>query len=251
MRPERSARGLRSSSQEVPAEDDPPLFRRVKHRALAAGVAGSAPYYRRQLRNREFSIISNDCWGAEVYQHLGLAYRTPFVGLFVAAPCFLRLLADLQRYLASPLEFREQSAYADLERDRQRSALRYPLGMLGGDVELHFVHFSTRREAREKWDRRVGRVDYDNLYLKLTADKDMCTPRHVEAFDSLPNSHKLCLTLRPYPHVDSAIRVPGYVSNGSTMYRVCLPHVNVLRWLNGGAAQRRRPELPHLTQLRK
>lgn len=206
---------------------------------LEAGVTGSRPYYRRRLHNRRFSIISNDCWGAAVYQHLELGYRTPFVGLFLTAPCFLRLLADLHGYLSSPLEFIEQSGYAYLERGRRERVTPYPIGLLGGDVELHFVHYPTAEAALEKWQRRVERVDYDNLFVKLSADKDLCTYDHLKAFDATSYAHKLCLTAHSYPGIDSAIRIPGYVSNGSTMYRVCLPHVNVIRWLNGGPARRR------------
>jgi uncharacterized protein (DUF1919 family) len=225
--------------------DDEPLMRRVEHRALVAGLAGSAPYYRKRLHNRDFSIISNDCWGAEVYQHLDLPYRTPFVGLFLAAPCFLRMLGDLPGHLGGSLEFIEQSGYPYLERARRRSPRPYPVGLLAGAVELHFVHYETEQEARAKWERRVERVDYDNLFVKLSADKDLCTRDRIEQFDAMPYSRKLCLTARPYAGIDCAVRVPGYVSNGATMYRVCLPHVNVVRWLNGGQASRRRSLTAH------
>ncbi len=217
------------------------LSRRAKHRLLEAGLARSAPYYRRRLENQGFSIVSNDCWGAAVYEHLGLAYKTPFVGLFLAAPCFVRLLADLRGYLASSLEFVDDSRYAYLERERRRTSDPYPIGLLGGDVELHFVHYPKRGVAREKWERRVERVDYESLFIKLSADKDLCIREHLEIFDAMPYANKLCLTDRPYPGIRSAVRIPGYVSNGATMYPVCLPYVNVVRWLNGGPVRRQRP----------
>lgn len=38
------------------------------------------------LKNKCFTIISNNCWGGFVYQKFNLQYRTPFVGLFIFAP---------------------------------------------------------------------------------------------------------------------------------------------------------------------
>jgi uncharacterized protein (DUF1919 family) len=214
------------------------LARRAQHGALAAGLGCSARYYRGRLKSERFSIVSSDCWGAAVYQHLRVRYQTPFVGLFLPAPCFLELLSDVRGYLGSPLEFAEESRYAELESERRRGRA-YPVGLLGGRVEVHLAHYATWAEAREKWQRRCDRVDYDNLFVKLSADKDLCTPEHVRRFDAMPYANKVCLTARSYPDVRSAIRIPGYVRDGATMYRLSLPHVNVVRWLNGGRARRR------------
>jgi uncharacterized protein (DUF1919 family) len=57
--------------------------------------------FRRQLlrmrvHDPEFTIVSNNCWGAHIYQNLGEPYRTPFVGLFLAPECYLRLLKRLR-----------------------------------------------------------------------------------------------------------------------------------------------------------
>jgi uncharacterized protein (DUF1919 family) len=35
-----------------------------------------------RLKNQDFTIISNDCWGGGVYEDLQLQYTTPMVGLF-------------------------------------------------------------------------------------------------------------------------------------------------------------------------
>ena len=37
--------------------------------------------FRVRTRQRDFTIISNHCWGADLYPMLGLPYLTPFVAL--------------------------------------------------------------------------------------------------------------------------------------------------------------------------
>ncbi|NVO85925.1 DUF1919 domain-containing protein [Hymenobacter terrestris] len=49
----------------------------------------------RRLINRNFTLFSNDCWGAEVYKYFNLPYNTPFVGLMVMAPCYVQFLQTL------------------------------------------------------------------------------------------------------------------------------------------------------------
>jgi len=40
-----------------------------------------------KIDNHNFSIISSNCVGAKIYQEFGLPYKTPFVGVFLFAPC--------------------------------------------------------------------------------------------------------------------------------------------------------------------
>jgi len=53
---------------------------------------------RSQLKNRNFTIVSNNCWGGEVYRGFGLPYQTPFVGLFLFPACYIKLLKNLKNY---------------------------------------------------------------------------------------------------------------------------------------------------------
>ena len=47
---------------------------------------------RRRLRNKEFTIICDNCWAGKVYSELGIPYQTPFVGLFIFSPDYIKLL---------------------------------------------------------------------------------------------------------------------------------------------------------------
>ncbi len=55
-----------------------------------------------------------------------------------------------------------------------RGARRYPVGMLKGngtlpDIKIHFLHYRSFEEAREKWLERSGRLDFDNLCVVMQA----------------------------------------------------------------------------------
>ena len=68
---------------------------------------------RRRLKNKNFTIICDNCWAGKVYQELGLPYQTPFVGMFVFSPDYIKMLKNLKHYLSGniPLTFVKESKY--------------------------------------------------------------------------------------------------------------------------------------------
>ncbi len=100
----------------------------------------------RRLLHNEFVIISNNCWGGQVYQWFQKPYQTPFVGLFLYGPCYMKFLRDIDYYLASELVFIQASKY-------KKRPKTYPIGVLD-DIEIHFTHYKSEEEALEKWMRR-------------------------------------------------------------------------------------------------
>lgn len=131
---------------------------------------------RRKLTNHDFCIISNNCWGGRVYQDLGKPYNTPFVGLFLHSACYIKLLENLEYYLSVPLTFTGQSKYLE--------ELKYPVGLLD-DIEVHFMHYVSEQEAHEKWNRRLERMNWENLFVKA-CDRDYATEDHAKRFEALP-----------------------------------------------------------------
>ena len=189
---------------------------------------------RRRIRPEPFTIVSNDCWGPEVYQHLDRPYTTPFVGMFIQGPCFLRLLKDLDRYLGAPLEFTERSSYDDVQGPRDSGQVpETPIGVLAGDVEIHFVHLPNEAEAREKWERRVARINPDRLAVKACTGKDGFTDELLREFDALPYERKVVLSDRPLPGIASTVVLKPYVTNGALQFPYSRERFDVVRWLNG------------------
>lgn len=154
---------------------------------------------RAALRNRDFTVLSNNCFGGFVYQRYGLPYRTPTAGLFFMPEDYLRLLRDPRRYLAAPLAFIDPTAsrHAAALRAVDPGYGRYPVARLL-DVEVFFMHYADEREARAKWTRRAARINWDNLLVKF-CDQNGATEAQLRAFDALPYAHKVCFTARAYP----------------------------------------------------
>jgi uncharacterized protein (DUF1919 family) len=150
------------------------------------------------------------------------------------APCFVDLVSDLQGHLRSPLEFVTRSRYAEVNEYRAKQASPYPIGLLDHRIEIQFLHYRSPEEAREKWERRCRRLNFSRLAVKLSADKDGCTPELVNRFASLPLPRKLVLSARLYSGVDCAVQVRDYITDGMRMYRRSLKFFDLVTWLNDG-----------------
>jgi uncharacterized protein (DUF1919 family) len=191
--------------------------------------------YQARLARSDFSIVCSNCWGAEAYRHLEVPYQTPFVGLFIEAPCYMRILRDLPGYLAAQLEFIERSRYPHINelRDSGKRA-RYPIGLLHGDAEVHFLHFDDPEEAAAKWTRRAERINWDNLLVSLLEYGPRDTAALAE-FDALSQYHrKLVLTPERRPGISSAWQVRASFSNAASVYYQTLAQFDVVDWLNSG-----------------
>jgi uncharacterized protein (DUF1919 family) len=146
------------------------------------------------LKNNSFSIISDNCWGGFVYQYFNLPYRTPFVGLFVFSPDYIKMLSDLKFYLSCDINFipHQESKYKS-QLIEYGTFGKYPIGLLGGDIEIHFLHYENESEAKLKWQRRLKRVDYDNLIIKF-CDRDLCSEDLIRKFFLMNYEKKIFLT---------------------------------------------------------
>ena len=88
------------------------------------------------------------------------------------------------------IEFVEHSKYPIGDERRAKWKHWYPIGLLNGKVEIHFLHYHTEREAAEKWYRRASRVDFNNLFV-IGMDQNLCTKSDIEAFAKLPFKRKV------------------------------------------------------------
>ena len=151
-------------------------------------------FVKKSIKNKDFSIISNNCWAGRVYQYLDMPYLSPTAGLYFFAPDYIKFVSDLKKYLDAPLRFinPEESKYYD--EIKKRNQIDKPIGILD-DVEIVFLHYKTKEEAEEKWNRRKERVNYDNIIIKFSR-MDLCTEKEIEEFDKLPFENKFVLNNR-------------------------------------------------------
>ena len=151
-------------------------------------------FVKKSIKNKNFSIISNNCWAGRVYQYLDMPYLSPTAGLYFFAPDYIKFVSDLKRYLNTPLCFISPEDSKYYEEIKRRNQADKPIGILD-DVEIVFLHYKTKEEAKEKWNRRKERVNYDNIILKFSR-MDLCTEKEIEQFDTLPFKNKFVLNNR-------------------------------------------------------
>ena len=202
---------------------------------LSADLIGKLD--RKRLNRKDFVIISNNCWGAEIYRQFNKPYNTPFVGLFLYGPCYIKLLENFEDYLASDLRFVRTSRYMD-------HPPHYPLGMLE-DLEIHFVHYKDAEEAREKWYRRLNKMititDQDNYFFKL-CDRDGTDESILNRFHRLPHPHKISFGIKPFPSKEHVVIAEHenhvMVPHGFDLYKYTHKYVDIVRWLRTGKIER-------------
>lgn len=157
------------------------------------------------LKNRDFTIISNNCWGGFVYQKFNLRYRTPFVGLFIFAPDYIELLENFDYLINEEISFIDanDSKYKE-ELIQNNTFNKYPIGILGKNVEIHFLHYHSQEEAFSKWNERCSRINRNNLLIKFS-DKDKCYDELIFRFDKLKFKNKICFSAKEFKTCKSVI----------------------------------------------
>ena len=166
----------------------------------------------RKLNNTNFTIISNNCWGGTVYEAYNLPKESPTVGMFFMAKDYIEFLSDLKGYVNGKLTFikPEESRWKDAPQvagDKRFGT--YPVGVLSNGkntIELFFLHYHREKEVREKWERRIKRINWDKLLVKFN-DQNGCTETEVNRFMGLPYKNKLYFTCKEWPNLSRGYTV--------------------------------------------
>ena len=134
---------------------------------------------RKRLKNDNFTIISSNCIGGFIYHRLGKQFLSPTINLYFNQKEFIKFAQNLRYYITLPLEFIE-------------TEFDFPVAEIG-DITLYFLHYSNNDEAKEAWERRKTRINYDNLYL-IVYDKDGLTDDDYKAFGQINCKNKIILS---------------------------------------------------------
>ena len=173
------------------------------------------------LKNRNFTIFSNNCWGGMIYDDYSLEYKTPTIGLWMLPKDYIKFLSNLDFYLNSNLK---QISYLEfhgkdlLVKRKEEGRYSFELDdMIIGrliDVDIVFLHYASFEDAKQKWDRRKKRVNFSNMLVKLNDQNDF-TDEDYNAFQKLDYKHKLFFTANPkYKDEKNTIFFRQYVEQG-------------------------------------
>lgn len=179
-------------------------------------------YRKTKLTNKDFSIISNNCWGGGVYQKLDLPYTSPTVGAYFYVDEYIKFLSNLEYYLSLTPKIipKEKSKYAK-ELSELKVYRYFPIGLID-DVEVVFLHYRSDIEAIEKWERRKKKINMSNLIVKFN-DQNGCNEQHLIDFEKLPYKNKICFTAKEYVSCRNLSIIPqkkcNYVKSDMRAFR--------------------------------
>lgn len=159
-----------------------------------------------KLKNHDFTIIANTCMGGVVTNTFGEQFRSPTVNVLMSEYQFIAFCKYLKYYSKCPVEELTKEEW------QQFRDVSHPVGVLRGykipnghypdiklpDIMLLFVHYKTFPEAKQKWEERFKRVNYDNLFLLMDCAMSG-TDEILDEFNALPHEHKVVFTHKEDP----------------------------------------------------
>lgn len=152
----------------------------------------------KNIINKDFTIISNNCWGGMIYESYNLPKNSPTVGLYFMPSDYIKFVKNIKQYVNSDLEFisLENSKWKDYIQKNDSKAGKYPIGRIK-DIEIFFLHYHSEIEALEKWKRRCKRINWNKIIYKFN-DQNGCTENDVEAFSKIDNENKIFFTVKDW-----------------------------------------------------
>lgn len=163
------------------------------------------------INKDDFTIISNNCWGTFIYKKYGISYQSPFVNLVIFAPDYIELLENFSIQILNKLTFinHEDSKHKEELISLGIYQHGYPIGVLDNKYELHFIHYPSENDARDKWHRRVKRINVNKLIFKFS-DGDKFEHDMAKRFDDLKFKNKVCFVASKHPDLKSVITLEKF-----------------------------------------
>ena len=197
----------------------PTSFRAVRDRL--AGL-----FLRRRLLARPVTVIADDCWAGRLYSDLRLPCRSPFIGMGVRTTEYLDMLENI----------REPGAL-DVLSTSLHPERGYPI-LHTRHAAMHGLHYGSLAEFRQRFERRVKTIAWDNLRFKIDLGKPACEPADIARWNALRLPCAVALhppapafAARP-PH--RSLPMPRWHIEGDKQFLLSARRFDVLEWLNYG-----------------
>lgn len=184
------------------------MYERMIHKVKDGIQPIFSGFNRKKLKNTDFTIISNNCWGGKCYEYYGLIKQSPTVGMYFFADDYIRFIIDLEKYLSMDLEIisaDKSKYYNELER---RGQLDVPIGILG-DIEVIFLHYNNPEIVLNKWKRRVQRINWKNIIYKFSY-MNGCNDSLLSEYEKFVVDKKAFVFVpKRYQQYKNSIVIPG------------------------------------------
>ena len=124
------------------------------------------------------TVIANNCIGGSILHDLGMVFSTPTINLQILPREYIRFCRDFRHYMESDVvEYKHLSdihKYDLINMFGHVPVNEFPYGLCD-DILIVFQHYKTFDEAKEAWNRRKARVNYDHIgfifYIAWEHDK--------------------------------------------------------------------------------
>lgn len=136
------------------------------------------------------TIISNNCSGAYLYHDFGMRFDSPTILLQILPSEFPKFCKNLKEYMSYDLK-----EYENHSKDHAKEMFYllggnnpyFPVGLLG-DIAILFQHYKTFEEAKEKWNIRKQRMDYEHIGYVFVLERENKEAATEFGKLNLPNS---------------------------------------------------------------
>lgn len=150
---------------------------------------------RKKLKVKDVTIISQNCIGGVFYHDMAKNFLSPTINLFIREPDFVKFVLNLRYYIDSELEV----IWGE----------EYPIGILGGDVHIDFMHYRSCTDALEAWERRKKRILWDKIVV-LATDRNGFTDNVFEQWKKIPYPKVLFCANKDFLQESGTIFYPQY-----------------------------------------
>ncbi|GHU07663.1 hypothetical protein FACS189431_2590 [Alphaproteobacteria bacterium] len=139
------------------------------------------------LKNKNFTMITNNCLAGRIYHDLGLEFRTPIINLWIDHSDFLLFVENMHEFIQNGILTQNKN-----------SDKKYPVGFLVskvvGKIEINFMHYDSFMKAKGDWERRKKRINWDDVRVVFDWNRDTPIEKSfVKRFSQLPYKHKTIL----------------------------------------------------------
>jgi len=155
-----------------------------------------------RLKNNDVTILCSDCIGGLIYNDFNMRFNSPTINLYIKPSDFIKFCKKLDFYLDSELKYKENKNHI--------------VGMLA-DIEIHFLHYKTFEDAKNKWLERSKRINKDNICVILTC-KDGYTLKDIKSFDKLNYKNKVVFVPKKYNNFDSSFYIKNSEENSEIKF---------------------------------
>ena len=179
----------------------------------------------KKLIKDNFTIISDDCWGGQIYRQLSIPYSTPTVGLWIVENDYLQFIENLSNI--NTVDIYSVNSNAD-----------YPIGQ-SSFAKYHFLHYENFATAVQTFKRRHQRINWDRLLYKIDLEKPGYNEKHIKKWNAmkLPNSIAFYSDriLKEWSgEIHNGVYIKNWDIDGSKMFDISRSYFNIFKWLNEG-----------------